>query len=399
MSLNPYRRRVAVAVAGGVTTLLVGLVPQAHAASGTYVAGGTAVGRAAGTTAVDNGTVACMPQSASGVGGLCLPFGGGDAVSVIDDVLGRNVAFQVCVDNNGDGFCGRGPTPPAEPACVDQILFSHADDGSFRNPVGPMQTALAPCPGNGGGWNGYVVFLCNGAHVASDVHLHPATRGTAKVTTGGQGSGTFCGAPFGKRYFVAPTPPSPPTTPPDIGGGPGPSKAASVGAPCGDAHRNDFTGVVNQDITHYYGEIHGGPVVLYDDGGALPVAVPPNVPPSVPSTPPSPSFATMRCWLQNGPFYDFTTAPNAEYGYPALAGASTHGSGVLVLPPSPVEFNSPTTSDLYLCASIVNINGHSQEDLLWDDAVADPGTGQQVGGFVPYYSAPTPRCRLLISVD
>jgi hypothetical protein len=50
-------------------------------------------------------------------------------------------------------------------------------------------------PGCGfGAWDGYVVFLCEGTHTAGlSAHSHAATSGTGRVTTGGEGSGNFCG--------------------------------------------------------------------------------------------------------------------------------------------------------------------------------------------------------------
>ena len=194
--------RVKVLTAVLVTALLpFGTVPGAQAAGeGRYISAGVAVARADGNTPVDNGAVVCDDGNGVGVGGVCLPFGGGNAISVVDDVLGEAVALQVCVDNNGDNVCT--PNDP-DPYCADDVVFSHDDDGSFYNPVGPVPTGFRPgCPG--GGWNGYVVYLCDGAHaVSADVHAHPATTGIATVTSGGEGLGTFCGGPslIGKPYY------------------------------------------------------------------------------------------------------------------------------------------------------------------------------------------------------
>ncbi|HWL35159.1 MAG TPA: hypothetical protein VNQ77_03100 [Frankiaceae bacterium] len=173
-------------------TLVPGASPTASAAPGdtaSYVSGGTAAARANGQTVVDEGTVVCDDGNGVGVGGFCLGFGGGDAVQVADATAGENVAFQVCVDNSGDGVC----TSPDFGACADVVVFSHDDDGSFYNPVGPVPTGFAPgCAG--GPWRGYVVFLCDGAHLAgADGHSHPATSGTGGVVSGGEGQGTFCG--------------------------------------------------------------------------------------------------------------------------------------------------------------------------------------------------------------
>ena len=182
-------------VLGAVLAASLLLVPapssSASGAEGRYVGGNTAAVRADGKTVVDEGGLVCGSANANhvGSGGMCLPFGGGNAVYVFDAVAGENVAFQVCIDNNGDGFC----TSPDSGPCADVVQFSHADDGSFFNPVGPLPTGFTSGCG-AGGYNGYVVFLCEGAHVTgTDLHAHPAVGGTGLVTTGGEGSGDFCG--------------------------------------------------------------------------------------------------------------------------------------------------------------------------------------------------------------
>ena len=177
----------------------------AHAgASSRYAGGGTAVSRNGGQTAADEGSVVCDNGEGQGVGGFCLPFGGGNAIAVLDDAAGENVAYQACVDNNGDGFC---TSPDDDPTCPDQIAFSHDDAGSFFNPLGPLPTGFLPgC--TGGSFGGYVVFLCQGAHVLGHDagHTHSTSTGTGSVTTGGEGTGTFCGgstaAPSSKQYFL-----------------------------------------------------------------------------------------------------------------------------------------------------------------------------------------------------
>jgi hypothetical protein len=188
-----FGRRIALlgAVFAAFLSILPGVLPNANAAgdTGRYVGAGTTVGRANGQTAADDGTVVCDDGEGVGTGGVCLAFGGGDAVEVADQALRGEVAFQVCIDNDGDGFC----TSPSYGPCADQIFFSHDDAGQFFNPIGPLPTGFAPgC--YGGPWKGYVVLLCQGAHAAgTSVHTHEATSGTASVTTGGQGFGTFCG--------------------------------------------------------------------------------------------------------------------------------------------------------------------------------------------------------------
>ena len=164
-----------------------------------YVSGGTIAARVNGGATVDEGYVVCDDESGTGAGGFCVPFGGGDAVWIDDEAAGEDVAFQVCVDNSGDGIC----TSPDFGPCADTVVFSHHDDGSFFNPVGPVPTGFAPGCG-AGAYDGYVVFLCEGVHAFDgSVHSHPATTGTGGVTTGGEGTGNFCGGnpqPSRKAY-------------------------------------------------------------------------------------------------------------------------------------------------------------------------------------------------------
>lgn len=164
-----------------------------------YVSGGTVAARVDGGSTVDEGYVVCDDGSGTGAGGFCVPFGGGDAVWIDDEVAGEDVAFQVCVDNSGDGIC----TSPDSGPCADTVVFSHDDDGTFYNPVGPVPTGFVPGCG-AGAYEGYVVFLCEGFHaVGTSVHTHPATTGTGGVTSGGEGTGEFCGGdpvPSRKAY-------------------------------------------------------------------------------------------------------------------------------------------------------------------------------------------------------
>lgn len=188
------------AAAFAVVVSAFGTLPAAQAGpSARYVSAGVAVARGNGATVVDNGAVVCDDGNGVGVGGVCLPFSGDDAVSVVDDHLGDELAFQVCVDNNGDGLC---TTNDPDPSCADDIYFSHNDAGDFFNPVGPVRTGFRTgCPG--GAFDGYVVFLCDGAHaVQNDAHAHPASTGVATLTSGGEGNGDFCGLPVvSKPYF------------------------------------------------------------------------------------------------------------------------------------------------------------------------------------------------------
>lgn len=180
--------------------LLVLTLASAPALAG-YTAGGTFVVKSGDDTLLDNGGAICRGLTGSGVGGGCLPFSRderGAFIGVADGAAGREVAFQVCIDNNGDGVCG-GPTQPdstGEASCQDQIFFSHADGGKFFNPLGPLPTSsLRGCPK---AFQGYVVLLCQGEHVdAAGPHTHRVTEGTIALAPFGSGYGDFCGGGFG----------------------------------------------------------------------------------------------------------------------------------------------------------------------------------------------------------
>lgn len=174
-----------------VTFALLALGVAAPAAqSERYTAGATFVART-GSTLFDNGFVACHGNA--GEGGACVPWGAGDSILVVDDSLGEDVAFQACVDNDGDRICSQGASLVL-PGCEDDIYFSHSDGGVFHNPVGPMRTSFrAGCPG---GFPGYVVFLCSGVHQdLSGPHVHQVTTGMMEIASGGEGSGNFCAFP------------------------------------------------------------------------------------------------------------------------------------------------------------------------------------------------------------
>lgn len=182
----------------------------------TYVGASTVVVRDAqtGTTAVDDdAAVACGAPGAPTQGGGFIPFGFGNSIEVVDDltVVGHGVAFQVCLDNDGDGDCHDGP--PGNP-CPDQQFFSHGDDGSFQNPLGPLPTSFAAgggCP-KGHPFDGYVVFICEGFHGdGANSHEHSVSKGSIQATSGGTLGGNFCGAPPppihqgpGVKRYVAP---------------------------------------------------------------------------------------------------------------------------------------------------------------------------------------------------
>ena len=172
----------------------------AATALGGYTGGGTFVVKTDETgTLLDDGGVICEGTDGDGVGGGCLlfPAPGADGsaeprvfIQVRDDTVGPRVAFQVCIDNNGDGICGG---PQTNPRCFDQIFFSHADGGKFFNPLGPLPTTFLPgCPG---GFPGYVVLLCQGVHDDREQgpHQHRVTTGTIGFAIEGSGYGDFCG--------------------------------------------------------------------------------------------------------------------------------------------------------------------------------------------------------------
>ena len=175
--------------------------PAAASHSVSYRAGATTVVKESGQPPkVDRGIVICKSTGVS-IGGGCLPFSPADnSVRVLDDHIGLAVAFQVCIDNDGDGLCGgtRG-------TCADDLFFSHNDAGDFYNPLGPLPMGFKP--GCSGGFPGYVVFLCQGIHFprTGAPHHHTPTKGTISGTTGGSGFGDFCQALEDlppKQYFL-----------------------------------------------------------------------------------------------------------------------------------------------------------------------------------------------------
>jgi hypothetical protein len=194
------RKMVWSAISGGFGTMIV-LALVSPALGEMYISGATAVVKdASGPPTIDDGVVICT--SGGGVGGACVPFGTGDSIAVLDDAAGPDVAFQVCIDNNGDSVCTFQPGS-TEP-CGDDVFFSHDDFNNFYNPLGRLPTSFRPgCPG---GFPGYVVFLCEGVHTPKGggaPHVHPATAGSTTLTTGGTGFGNFCGGPaVVKRYQV-----------------------------------------------------------------------------------------------------------------------------------------------------------------------------------------------------
>ena len=192
--MNTQKRKVAVVMAAGC---LAWAMTTAQAAPTTsYVGAGVTVVRAGGQAVIDNGGVICRASGPS-IGGGCVDFPApgtdGAGVQVVDADLGLDVAFQVCIDNNGDGICG-GPQGLGSLECGDDIFFSHSDDGAFFNAVGPLPGSFRRgCPG--GDWNGYVVMMCSGVHAVTgdDAHAHEATQGVISTTFGAKGFGDFCG--------------------------------------------------------------------------------------------------------------------------------------------------------------------------------------------------------------
>lgn len=198
-----------------VPLLAAGAVPAAPSAR-TYAGAGTVVTSfelGTGTArieALDNGAVVCRDADRdgfyeSGSGGVCIPFEqlGGDAVYVHDETVpDRELSFQVCVDNNGDGVCsGDGERGAYQPGiCNDRIYFSHSSFGGNVNPlfVNPANTKSYWAACNKGGFPGYVVIVCAGAHNdfgGGNPHTHQATRGvvTGAFLGGNTGGGDFCG--------------------------------------------------------------------------------------------------------------------------------------------------------------------------------------------------------------
>lgn len=199
-------------VASASASLLTALafVPTASYGNATYLGAGTVVYKQSGEQpAADEGVVLCSPHMGIGVGGGCIPFSRMQPFVLVQDVvMGTEVAFQVCIDNNGDGFCSSAvPTDPnADKRCIDWLFFSHHDDGAFHNPLGPLPTDRAGCPGaEGRGFDGWVVFLCQGVHEPQGAtpHSHEATTGMIRPSPTGSGFGNFCGEirePIIKRY-------------------------------------------------------------------------------------------------------------------------------------------------------------------------------------------------------
>lgn len=191
------------------------IIAGTQASANVYLGGGTVVFKREGAAPdADKGVTVCHEDSGLGIGGGCLPFPSGqDGAVAVSGLLGDglnigspNVAFQVCIDNDGDSRCtsgGRKAEQPPVPDCSDTVFFSHNDKGDFFNPLGPLPTSLKEGCNPETGWKGYVVFICEGVHVENrspgtnspTPHSHPTTSGTIDLApTGfGAGLGDFCG--------------------------------------------------------------------------------------------------------------------------------------------------------------------------------------------------------------
>jgi hypothetical protein len=200
----PRRALMLVAAAAlVVTTAGAGHAGQEEAR---YDGAGAHVVRVAGVTLRDEGSMSCSASTGAGNGGSCLRFDPtvpAPAVFTVDAALGTQVAFQVCIDNNGDSFC----TSPEEGPCADDIVFSHADGGLFFNPLSVPKGFRPGCAG--GPFPGYIVFICEGVHVdTTGPHTHTPTVGTSRLVSGGTGTGNFCGGTqqnvSRKKYTINP---------------------------------------------------------------------------------------------------------------------------------------------------------------------------------------------------
>lgn len=216
---------LAVALGLGLVTASSALVGAADGGF-TYHGPGVVVADEGGSTFVDNGAVVCEDTDGDGVheqgqGGVCIPFNAASPISsnpaihVSDDLVGEDVAFQVCVDNDGDGRCGfrtkevggvAKELPGNDPGCFDEIRFSHGDDESNINPLSVPDGFQDGCADNGG-FAGWVVMICAGAHAPTDhgSHPHEATDGTVQLTSVSSktGQGDFCGGPTAEKAYVA----------------------------------------------------------------------------------------------------------------------------------------------------------------------------------------------------
>ncbi|HEU0129674.1 MAG TPA: hypothetical protein VFQ85_01620 [Mycobacteriales bacterium] len=110
---------------------------------------------------------------------------------------------------------------------------------------------------------------------------------------------------------------------------------------------------------------------------------------------------TLRCWVQLTGSYDFTGAPAGNEPSPAyryatrLAGAQS--SLGMAVPPTHVSFSVAGDPDLYLCASVTDVNGVPSADWLWDASWVDPDRGTAMEKFVRWNDTPFATCTLSTS--
>lgn len=169
----------------------------------TYVGAGTVV-TAVGTGLTDDGLVVCNSNGPS-AGGFCVP-NSASAIEVKDELVGRDVSFQVCADMNADGDC----TDTSLATNPDEVLFSHELNApeTYRNPMDI--SALSNPPTSSFNPDGkYVVFICAGVHDnGGSVHEEKASVGEGSVVSASGASAGFsavdgfCGFPILRKQYI-----------------------------------------------------------------------------------------------------------------------------------------------------------------------------------------------------
>ena len=183
-----------------------------YSGAGTIVLGATGSGETDQLILVDNGAVTCTSTNfatgaSAGIGGVCIPFNdlGGDAVYVKDNSHGTDMAFQVCVDMDGDNICTGNSESGQFSGCQDHIVFSHNSfSGDFINPlyIPPIFRSDYYMCGSAG-FEGYIVIICAGLDSVPAPHQHEASNGDVfGVTAGPTGFGTFCGGPTAAKAYA-----------------------------------------------------------------------------------------------------------------------------------------------------------------------------------------------------
>ncbi|HEU0132586.1 MAG TPA: hypothetical protein VFQ85_16495 [Mycobacteriales bacterium] len=172
-----------------------------------------------------------------------------------------------------------------------------------------------------------------------------------------------------------------------------------AGSVCTAVTTNDPSGQVIPDETVNVGHLVAGPLVVGDLGDAFPIGVPPSGLPGIPTQPPRVSSGTLLCWIQFTGTYNYA-APDGRYSYPGpgpdTGAPPASGTGVL-FSQGPVSYHAAVTADQYLCSAVIDVDGNSTNDWLYDANWVDPDTGQTTGALVPASSTPTPVCSLMIS--